>query len=66
VLSFFPTVRAALVKTAPGAGKTGKERELAVQQIVSCAVVSTEIVGILSAAGMQTPDISILSDDFGV
>jgi len=63
-VGFFQTVRAALVKSAPGAGKAGKERELAVQQIVSRAVVSTEIVDILSAAGMQSPDISILSDDF--
>jgi len=35
-----------------------------VQQIVSRAVVSTEIVDILAAAGMKTPDISILSDEF--
>jgi type I restriction enzyme R subunit len=63
-VGFFQTVRAALVKSAPGAAKAGKERELAVQQIVSRAVVSTEIVDILSAAGMQTPDISILSDEF--
>ena len=34
------------------------------QQIVSRAVVSTEIVDILQAAGLETPDISILSDEF--
>src|SRR5690606_8731925 len=34
------------------------------QQIVSRAVVSTEIVDILSAAGIKSPDISILSDEF--
>ena len=34
------------------------------QQIVSRAVVSTEIVDILQAAGLKTPDISILSDEF--
>ena len=37
---------------------------MAIQQIVSRAVVSTEIVDILAAAGIQTPDISILSDEF--
>ncbi|QXP86199.1 DUF3387 domain-containing protein [Methylococcus sp. Mc7] len=47
-----------------GAGTTRPDRELAVQQIVSRAVVSTEIVDILAAAGMKTPDISILSDEF--
>ena len=63
-VGFFQTVRAALAKSAPGAGKSSAERDLAVQQIVSRAVVSTEIVDILKAAGMETPDISILSDEF--
>jgi type I restriction enzyme, R subunit len=40
------------------------DRELAIQQIVSRAVVSTEIVDIMKAAGLESPDISILSDDF--
>ena len=63
-VGFFQTVRAALVKSAPGAGASSAERDLAVQQIVSRAVVSTEIVDILKAAGLETPDISILSDEF--
>ena len=61
---FFQTVRAALAKSAPGTGKSSAERDLAVQQIVSRAVISTEIVDILAAAGLDTPDISILSDEF--
>ena len=63
-VGFFQTVRAALAKSAPGAGKSSAERDLAVQQIVSRAVVSTEIIDILEAAGLETPDISILSDEF--
>jgi type I restriction enzyme R subunit len=63
-VGFFQAIRAALVKTATGAGATRQDRELAIQQIVSRAVVSTEIVDILAAAGIQTPDISILSDEF--
>ena len=52
-------------KSAPGDGKrSAADRELAIQQIVSRAVVSTEIVDIMKAAGLQSPDISILSDDF--
>ena len=43
---------------------TSQERDFAIQQIVSRAVVSTEIVDILKAAGIQSPDISILSDEF--
>ena len=63
-VGFFQTVRAALAKSAPGSNKSSAERDLAVQQIVSRAVVSTEIVDILEAAGLDTPNISILSDEF--
>ncbi|MYA59530.1 MAG: type I restriction endonuclease subunit R [Chloroflexi bacterium] len=63
-VGFFQTVRAALAKSTPSTGKSSAERDLAVQQIVSRAVVSTEIVDILEAAGLETPDISILSDAF--
>lgn len=62
-IAFLQTIRAALVKSS-GAGKTARERDFAVQQIIDQSVVSTEIVDILAAAGMQTPDISILSDEF--
>ncbi len=63
-VGFFQAIRAALVKSDSGKGMGRKDRELAVQQIVSRAVVSTEIVDILAAAGIQSPDISILSDEF--
>ncbi|KRP85207.1 DEAD/DEAH box helicase [Bradyrhizobium pachyrhizi] len=64
-VGFFQAIRAALIKSLPGDGKkSAAERELAIQQIVSRAVVSTEIVDIMKAAGLESPDISILSDDF--
>ena len=63
-VGFFQTVRAALVKSAEGAGRSKADQEFAIQQILDRAVVSTEIVDILSAAGISTPDISILSDEF--
>jgi type I restriction enzyme, R subunit len=64
-VAFFQAVRAALVKSLPGDGKRSTaDRELAIQQIVSRAVISTEIVDIMKAAGLQSPDISILSDEF--
>ncbi|MYF36426.1 MAG: type I restriction endonuclease subunit R [Synechococcus sp. SB0678_bin_12] len=64
-VGFFQAIRAALVKsTGSGSGKSAAERELAIQQLVSRAVVSTEIVNIMKAAGIESPDISILSDDF--
>ena len=63
-VGFFQAIRAALVKSSSGSGVTRQERELAIRQIVSRAVVSTEIVDILAAAGIKSPDISILSDEF--
>lgn len=59
---FWHCIRAALLKSGVGAGTSAQERELAIQQIVSRAVVSTEIVDILAAAGLKCPDVSILSD----
>ena len=63
-VGFFQAIRAALVKSSTGSGVTQQERELAIQQIVSRAVVSTEIVDIMAAAGIKSPDLSILSDEF--
>jgi type I restriction enzyme R subunit len=67
-VGFFQAIRAALVKSSAGSGVTQQERaylqDRAIQQIVSRAVVSTEIVDILAAAGIKSPDISILSDEF--
>jgi type I restriction enzyme R subunit len=63
-VGFFQAIRAALVKSETDSGIASQESDFAIQQIVSRAVVSTEIVDILKAAGIQSPDISILSDDF--
>jgi type I restriction enzyme R subunit len=63
-VAFFQTVCAALVKSADRNGQANADREFAIQQILDRAVVSTEIVDVLAAAGIMTPDISILSDEF--
>jgi type I restriction enzyme R subunit len=63
-VGLFQAIRAALIKSTPAGGRSPAERELAIQQIVSRAVISTEIVDIMQAAGIKSPDISILSDDF--
>uniref|UniRef100_UPI001575B8E2 type I restriction endonuclease subunit R n=1 Tax=Sphingomonas bacterium TaxID=1895847 RepID=UPI001575B8E2 len=62
-VAFYQTVRAALAKTG-GGGVAASDRDFAVQQLIDRSVMSTEIVDILRAAGLTTPDISILSDDF--
>lgn len=63
-VGFFQTVRAALLKSASGSRTSAVDREFVIQQILDRSVVSTEIVDILAAAGITTPDISILSDEF--
>lgn len=63
-VSFFQAVRAALAKTTTGSGKTPEELDAAIRQLVSKAVSSDEVVDIFSVAGLQNPDISILSDEF--
>ena len=62
-VGFFQAIRAALVKSV-GTKKNTQDNDLAVQQIISRAVISTEIIDILQAAGMGSQDISILSDEF--
>ena len=63
-VGFFQAVRAVLAKSLPGEQKSDEELEHAIRQIVSKAVVSDGVVGIFAAAGLKTPDISILSDEF--
>jgi type I restriction enzyme R subunit len=63
-IGFFQAVRTALVKSKAYNGRSPADRELAIQQIISRAVVSTDIIDIMKAAGVDSPDISILSDQF--
>jgi len=63
-VGFFQAIQAALVKSGGGGERSGVNRDLAIQQIISRAVFSTEIVDIMRAAGLESPDISILSDEF--
>jgi len=64
-LGFSQEVRAALLKaTGDENGRTPEEMDTAIRQLVSRAVASTEVVDIFAAAGMEKPDISILSDEF--
>ncbi len=63
-VAFFQAVRASLAKRAPGEAKTEEELDHAVRQIVSRAVASEGVVDIFAAAGLQKPDVSILSEKF--
>ena len=63
-VAFFQAVRAALAKRAASRGRSDEELDYAVRQIVSRAVVPEGIRDIFAAAGLQKPDVSILSDEF--
>ena len=63
-VAFFQAVRAALAKRATSEGRTDEELDHAVRQIVSRAVASDGVLDIFAAAGLEKPDVSILSDEF--
>jgi len=64
-VGFFQGVRSAIVKsTGNEHGRTQEDMEAAIKQLVSRAISSTDVIDIFDAAGLQKPDISILSEEF--
>ena len=64
-VGLFQEIRANLVKaTVSSAARSPEEMEVAVQQLISRVVSGTEVVDIFAAAGLDKPDISVLSDEF--
>ena len=63
-VGFFQTVRSALLKRAESQARPEEELDLAVRQIISRAVASEGVMDIFAAAGLDKPDISVLSDEF--
>jgi len=64
-LAFLQAVKAALTKHGGTQKKlTDEQKEHALRQIISRAVVSDEVIDIFSAAGLTRPDIGVLSDEF--
>ena len=64
-VGLFQEIRSALVKvTASESERSPEEIESAIRQLVSRAVYPLEVVDIFAAAGLEKPDISILSDEF--
>jgi type I restriction enzyme R subunit len=62
--AFFQAVQSVLAKRAPGDARPEEELDHAVRQIISRAVAPEGVMDIFAAAGLQKPDISILSDEF--
>lgn len=64
-VGLFQEIRSGLVKaTVADSERSPEEVNSALRQLVSRAVASTEVVDIFAAAGLDKPDISILSDEF--
>ncbi len=64
-ISFFQHVKVALAKSSIGQRRSPEELDHAVRQLVSKAIVAGNgIIDVFTAAGLNRPDISILSDQF--
>ena len=63
-VAFFQAVQSVLSKRAAAEARPEDELEHAVRQIISRAVASEGVIDIFAAAGLEKPDISILSDEF--
>ncbi len=63
-VAFFQTVRAALSKRTEGEARPEEDLDLAVRQIISRAVASEGVLDVFAAAGLEKPDIAVLSDEF--
>ena len=63
-VGFFQAVQSALAKRSPTELRNDEEMDLAVRQIISRAVASEGVIDIFGAAGLNKPDISVLSDEF--
>ena len=63
-VAFFQTVQSGLAKRAAANARPEQEMDHAVRQIISRAVASEGVIDIFAAAGLEKPDISILSEEF--
>ena len=63
-VGFFQAVQSVLAKRAPGSACSEAEMDHAVRQIISRAVASEGVMDLFAAAGLNKPDISVLSDEF--
>jgi len=64
-VSFFQAVKFRLAKfDSTGSGKTDEEIETAIRQVIDKALVTEKVVDVFDAAGINKPDISILSEEF--
>ena len=63
-VAFFQAVKGVLAKPSAAEEVQSEATEQAIKQLVSKSVVSEGVVDIFTAAGLEKPDVSILSDEF--
>jgi type I restriction enzyme R subunit len=63
-VAFFQAIKAVLTKPTSRQARTEEEMNRAIQQIISRALVSDEVIDVFKAAGLKKPEVSILSDEF--
>ena len=63
-VAFFQAVRSVLAKRVTGGARPDEVLDHAVRRIISRAVTPEGVIDIFGAAGLEKPDISILSEEF--
>ncbi|MDX2220338.1 MAG: type I restriction endonuclease subunit R [Burkholderiales bacterium] len=64
-VSYFQAIQSALGKHSPNSKRTPEQIDAAVRQLVSKAITTDgQVIDVFTAAGLQKPDLSILSDQF--
>lgn len=63
-VGFFQAIKARLVKFEPEGTPGTEDIGTAIRQIIDKAIVAEGVVDIFAAAGVQKPDLSVLSDEF--
>jgi type I restriction enzyme R subunit len=63
-VAFFKAIKAQTQKFEGGRGRSPEDLDIAVRQIVSKVISTEEVIDIFAAAGLNKPEISVLSDEF--
>jgi type I restriction enzyme R subunit len=63
-IAFFQMVRRKVIKASPPSTKPTEVYDTIMRQLISEAIVVKDVIDILSEAGIEYPDISIISEEF--
>jgi type I restriction enzyme R subunit len=63
-IAFFQAVNARLTKFETGGAGKDENYDSVIRNIVNSAIASDQVIDIFSAAGLEKPELSILSDEF--